>query len=98
VFDGSAALVQLVFAMRVQLIVQRHGLPSTQVLWTVGQTNPQAPSASFTTSQFLEQVNDIIPLEADDWGLEDYCVEVGGFECLHFSELNHVLKEDDEVW
>ncbi|KAL9013604.1 MAG: hypothetical protein Q9173_001721, partial [Seirophora scorigena] len=46
----------------------------------------------------LEQVNDIIPLESEEWGLEDYAVEVGGFECLHFHEANQVLKENDEVW
>lgn len=51
-----------------------------------------------TIAQFVERVNDIIPLESDDWGLEDYAVEVRGFECLHFSEVGQVLKEDDEVW
>ena len=51
-----------------------------------------------TVSQFLEKVNDVIPLESEDWGLEDYAVEVRGFECLHFSELGQVLREDDEVW
>ncbi|KAI4286580.1 MAG: hypothetical protein L6R35_004163, partial [Caloplaca aegaea] len=50
-----------------------------------------------TISQLLEQVNDIIPLESEEWGLEDYIVEVGGFECLHFQETNQVLKENDEV-
>ena len=86
--------------MRLQLTVQRQSLPPVRVLWTPGATRPtsNAAGASYTISQFLEQVNEIIPLEADDWGLEDYAVEVGGFECLHFSELNQILKEDDEVW
>ena len=89
--------------MRLHLIIQRNGLPTTQILWTVNQS-VKPPSAappaatSITISQFLEQVNEIIPLEADEWGLEDYAVEVQGFECLHFSELSQVLKEDDEVW
>ena len=83
-------------------MIQRNGLPTTQILWTVNQS-VKPPSAapggtSITISQFLEQVNEIIPLEADEWGLEDYAVEVQGFECLHFSELSQVLKEDDEVW
>ena len=43
-------------------------------------------------------MNDVIPLESEDWGLEDYAVEVRGFECLHFSELGQLLREDDEVW
>lgn len=86
--------------MRLQLTVQRHSIPPVKVLWTVESTRPtaNATGASFTISQFLEQVNEVIPLEADDWGLEDYAVEVRGYECLHFSELNQVLKEDDEVW
>ena len=86
--------------MRIRLIVQRHSLPPAHVLWTVGVTRPPytAAGASVTVSQLLEQVNDVIPLESEEWGLEDYAVEVEGFECLHFSELAQVLKEDDEVW
>lgn len=86
--------------MRLQLTVKRHGLPPFHVLWKVGDVRlPQATAGnSITISQLLEQVNDVIPLEAEDWGLEDYAVEVRGFECLHFSELSQVLKEDDEVW
>ena len=87
--------------MRLQLTVLRHGLPPAQVLWTLTSTvRPPLLAAgnSITISQFLEQVNDVLPLESEDWGLEDYSVEVRGFECLHFSELNQVLKEDDEVW
>ena len=82
--------------MRLLLNIQRHGLPPTNVLWDVRST-PAPQGAGLTISQFLEQVNDIVPLEADDWGLEDYAVEVRGFECLHFTELYHILKEDDEV-
>ncbi|KAL9028583.1 MAG: hypothetical protein Q9196_003072 [Gyalolechia fulgens] len=56
-----------------------------------------AAGKELTISQLLEQVNDIIPLESGEWGLEDYMVEVGGFECLHFLETSQVLKEGDEV-
>lgn len=86
--------------MRLQLTVHRHGIPPVQVLWTVAPNRPPLASSGngVTVSQFLDQVNDIIPLESEDWGLEDYAVEVRGFECLHFSELGQVLKEDDEVW
>jgi len=86
--------------MRIKLTVQRHSLPPAHVLWTAGV--PRAPytatGASTTVSQLLEQVNDVIPLESAEWGLEDYAVEVGGFECLHFADLTQVLREDDEVW
>lgn len=69
-----------------------------QVLWTTDGIQPNHPNgASITISQFLEQVNEVIPLEGRDWGLEDYVVENKGFECLHFSELCRVLKDDDEV-
>lgn len=67
-----------------------------QILWTTGAHGLPVDS-NFTISQFLEQISEIIPLESEDWGLEDYAVEVRGFECLHFSELNRILKEDDEV-
>ncbi|KAI9719234.1 MAG: hypothetical protein M1812_003564 [Candelaria pacifica] len=84
--------------MRLQLIIQRHGLPPTHVLWNVTNSGDNHTAGTRTTiSQFLEQVNGIIPLESGDWGLEDYAVEVAGFECLHFSELESVLRDEDEV-
>ncbi|KAI9880804.1 MAG: hypothetical protein M1830_000240 [Pleopsidium flavum] len=78
---------------------KRHALPPTQVLWTVTNLRPPytAAGSSGTISQLLEQVNEVIPLESEHWGLEDYVVEVQGFECLHFSELTTVLKEEDQV-
>lgn len=87
-------------AMRLQLTIHRQGIPPVHVLWTLSHTRPPlaAAGSSIITSQFLEQVNEIIPLESEDWGLEDYVVEVRGFECLHFWELGQVLKEDDAVW
>ena len=86
--------------MRLQLTVQRHTFPPAKVLYNVGAAQPTSSTAvgSLTICQFLEQVNEVIPLEAENWGLEDYAVEVKGFECLHFTELHQVLKEDDEVW
>lgn len=85
--------------MRLQLTVLRHALPPARVLWTTELAGLLSSNATpgTTISQLLAQINEIIPLESDDWGLEDYTVEVGGFECLHFSEASQVLKEDDEV-
>ncbi len=84
--------------MRLQLIIQRQALPPTYILWNVaGPRNVDKTGNGITISQFLEQVNDIIPLESEDWGLEDYAVEVAGFECLHFSELGTVLRDEDQV-
>ncbi|KAI5304742.1 hypothetical protein KEM56_006009 [Ascosphaera pollenicola] len=31
------------------------------------------------------------------WTLDDYVVEVGGSECLHFMEVDGILREEDEV-
>lgn len=80
--------------MRVRLTVQRHNLPPSNIIWTIPDTaSPQA----YTVARLLEDVNRIIPLEAEQWGLEDYVVEVGGFECLHFSPVSQTLKEEDIV-
>ena len=81
--------------MRLRLTVQRHLLPPIRLLWNIPARTTSG--SGLTISQFLEHVNDIVQLEADEWGLEDYAVEVQGFECLHYSEIHHLLKEDDEV-
>ncbi|KAI9825030.1 MAG: hypothetical protein M1826_007108 [Phylliscum demangeonii] len=59
------------------------------ILWTAEKGS--------TIAQLLESVNDIIPLESDHWGLEDYAVDVLGFECLHFQEVKAVLRDGDVV-
>ncbi|PGH14569.1 hypothetical protein AJ80_05889 [Polytolypa hystricis UAMH7299] len=127
--------------MRLHLIIQRHGLPVTRVLWTTSAgpiSNPTSAASSFTVSsstltstrapnacfalstpaatagsggctiaQLLEDVNEVIPLETQmeedcqpgdgQWGLEDYTVEVNGFECLHFMEIDGLLRDGDEA-
>ncbi|USP79083.1 hypothetical protein yc1106_06357 [Curvularia clavata] len=80
--------------MRIRLTVQRNALPATNILWNVPDTNS---AQAYTIARLLEDVNHIIPLEAEHWGLEHYVVEVGGFECLHFMPVVNVLKEDDHV-
>ena len=76
--------------MRLCLRVERNGLPPTQALWPVKDTKS-------TIAQLLHQVNDIFPLEADTWGLEDYTVSVGGYDCLHYHSLEAVCRDEDEV-
>ena len=85
--------------MRLRLVVERCGIPTVPILWTTTPLRPgQAISEERTTiSQLLEHVNEVVPLESGDWGLEDYAVEVHGFECLHFLTLAQILKDDDEV-
>lgn len=82
--------------IRLRLTVRRHGVPDTKILW------PCAALEDLTIAKLLANVNDVIPLEADEWGLEDYSVELndgngGSFECLHFQQVRQVLKADDQV-
>lgn len=80
--------------MRLRITVQRHGLPPTPIIWSVDK--PES-----TVSELLEVINDVVPIEAGEWGLEDYAVEVkgvdGNYECLHFLPLAKVMKDEDEV-
>ncbi|KAI1849574.1 hypothetical protein JX265_013580 [Neoarthrinium moseri] len=83
--------------MRLRLVVRRNGLPEANVVW------PVPPHNSPTVAKLLEQVNDILPLESGEWGLEDYAVELRGsdgssFECLHFQSVRDVLKDDDQIF
>jgi hypothetical protein len=80
--------------MRICLSVFRHGLPATRVIWA---TTDDQLSSGILVSRFLSDVNDIIPLESDDWGLEDYVVQLENYELLHFQNLSDVLREDDHV-
>ena len=55
------------------------------------------PGLDNIVSNLLTAVNTVIPLEVAAWGLEDYVVELAGFEVLHFHLVSTVFKEDDEV-
>ncbi|KAI9825678.1 MAG: hypothetical protein M1832_001022 [Thelocarpon impressellum] len=85
--------------MRLYLTVHRHGLPTAAVLWTIGSSGPTSAASGRPDSiaQLLERINDTIPLEAGEWGLEDYVVEVQGFECLHYEDVKGVLQDGDSV-
>lgn len=82
--------------LRLRLQVRRHGLPDVNLLWNA----PAGPDS--TISNLVDKVNEVIPLESEDWGLEDYVVELKGadgtaFECLHFQQVAKVLKDEDQV-
>lgn len=119
--------------MRLHLVIQRHGLPVTRILWTTTSSSSldgpahlyktpamasaiastRAPNALFanggyTIAQLLEDVNEVVPLETEpnlfgenkstgQWGLEDYVVEIADSECLHFMEVEGLLRDDDVV-
>ena len=76
--------------MRLRLNICRHELPPAKVLFGV----PDSPTS---VSKLLELINHLVPLESVDWGLEDYVAEHGSFECLHYSDVHQVLKDDDEL-
>jgi hypothetical protein len=82
--------------MRLRLIIRRHGLPEVKIVW------PCTATDDLTVACLLSSVNEVIPLESTDWGLEDYVVELtdgqgGSFECLHFQQIHKILKHDDQV-
>jgi hypothetical protein len=84
-------------SFRLRLVVRRHELPETRVVFAVQLDNDP------TIANLLEQVNDIIPLESNDWGLEDYVVQLRddfndrAFDCLHFQQVSAILRDNEEV-
>lgn len=76
--------------MRLRLRIERNALPPTQAIWPV-------KDGRSTIAQLLQQVNETFPLEGATWGLEDYSVTVGGYECLHYHELGSACRDEDEV-
>ncbi|CAK7565948.1 MAG: hypothetical protein SEPTF4163_003878 [Sporothrix epigloea] len=86
--------------LRLRLHIQRNGVPDTRVVFLAATTE------NTTVAQLLEQVNDTVPLESPDWGLDDYVVEVSlspaspstRFECLHYQIVNKLFDKDAEVF
>ncbi|BCS23343.1 uncharacterized protein APUU_31568A [Aspergillus puulaauensis] len=83
-------------------------LPATSSAVTSSRMpNALYANGGYSIAQLLEDVNEVIPLETEQqlfddessgqWGLEDYVVEVGGSECLHFMEVEGLLRDGDEV-
>ncbi|EFW13957.1 hypothetical protein D8B26_004128 [Coccidioides posadasii str. Silveira] len=65
-------------------------------------------AGGYTISQLLADINEVVPLETQpsrsgyrkdegQWGLEDYVVELMGSECLHFMEVDNLLRDGDEL-
>ena len=82
--------------LRLRLVIQRHELPEVRIIFSCKIDNDP------TVAGLLEQVNEVVPLESRDWGLEDYAVELrkengAAFDCLHFQEVADVLSHDEEV-
>ncbi|KAF0640900.1 hypothetical protein FPSE5266_08289 [Fusarium pseudograminearum] len=82
--------------IRLRLVIRRHSVPEVKLVW------PCIANDDLTVSKLLALVNEVVPLESPDWGLEDYVVELAdgkgdSFELLHFQPVGKVLKEDDQV-
>lgn len=83
--------------MRLRLVVRRHALPDVRVVFSCKTENDP------TIANLLEQVNEIIPLESNEWGLEDYTIELRqkdtgtAFDFFHFQQVADVLKDDEEI-
>lgn len=82
--------------IRLRLVIRRHALPEVKLVW------PCTASDDLTIARLLSNVNEVVPLESTHWGLEDYAVELtdpqgSSFECLHFQQINKILKHDDQV-
>ncbi len=83
--------------IRLRLVIRRHTVPDVKLVW------PCSPSDDLTIAKLLGQVNEVVPLEGGEWGLEDYAVELGdgsnaaSFECLHFQLVSRILKDEDQV-
>lgn len=82
--------------LRLRLVVRRHGVPDVKLLWNA------TVNEDLTISRLLAQVNEVIPLESGDWGLEDYAAELkdasgDAFECVHYHLVSKLFKDDDQV-
>ncbi|OAA56826.1 hypothetical protein ISF_07342 [Cordyceps fumosorosea ARSEF 2679] len=83
--------------IRLRLVIRRHTVPDVKLVW------PCSSSDDLTIAKLLGLVNEVVPLEGGEWGLEDYVVELGdgsngsSFECLHFQLVSRILKDEDQV-
>ncbi|KAK5087275.1 hypothetical protein LTR70_007013 [Exophiala xenobiotica] len=85
--------------MRLRVTVQRHELPEVRHLFNTTAAHGPGKQRIETVAELVSAVNTVVPLESSDgeWGLEEYLVEVNDYECLHYQELQDVLRDDDEV-
>ncbi|CRK29901.1 hypothetical protein BN1708_018388, partial [Verticillium longisporum] len=73
--------------LRLLLLVRRHGVPEVKLVWNV----PTGPD--WTIAKLIAQVDEAIPLESGEWGLEDYAVELRGTDGEPF-DIRSLLTQD----
>lgn len=82
--------------IRLRVTVHRLGVPEVKLVW------PCSPSHNLTVANLLAQIDAVVPLEAGEWGLEDYALELddgrgGRYECLHFQQVGQALRDEDQL-
>lgn len=81
-------------AMRLRLTIRRHRMMDIRILWSLEEVG----RGDFgTVAHLLHRVDEMFGLTNGTNGLEEYTVEFDGFECLHFSPIATILKDNDEV-
>ncbi|KAF2401885.1 hypothetical protein EJ06DRAFT_581108 [Trichodelitschia bisporula] len=78
--------------MRLFVEVCRHGLPPSLVTWLVNDDNKH-----LTVAGLLSEIDQVFSLESEEWSLEDYILELNGFECLQWQYVRDVLHADDQI-
>lgn len=81
--------------MRLRLQIHRNQLPAVKLLWET--TEWVKPDSDPIVSSLLAAINDVFPLDGPSVGLDDYVVEVDGYEVLHFQDLKTAFSPDDTV-
>ena len=82
--------------LRLRLVIRRNALPDVRIVFGLPlENNP-------TIANLVEKVNESFPLESNDWGLEDYVVEMhdpegSPFEYTHYQPVSDVLRNDEEI-
>lgn len=88
--------------MRLRLTVEIAGRAPVSIVWPVVFPPAYPKKSNFLVSDLLVQLNKVFPLErttADGhaFALDMYAVELNGYECLHFQQLDQVFVDGDAV-
>lgn len=81
--------------MRLRLQIHRNQLPVVKLLWET--TEWVKPGTDHIVSNLLAAINEVFPLDSSSWGLDDYVVELDGYEVLHFQNIESVFSHNDTV-
>ena len=84
------ALVE--YSMRLYVNVKRYELPDSKFVYSV--TSGQQ---SCSISALMFAINKQMPMESGNWGLEDYSLRLNGYDLLHYSKVDEVLRDGDQI-